>query len=113
MYYYTLNIGLENNPLTAYQIEQLINFTINSNGRIYTRQTTGEYNSEAEHTLIVMIAGTTFDRYYIQSFVQLLCTICTQECIPVHSPGYYRELIYNANFEGEKFTFDIQYFINY
>lgn len=113
MYTYTLNIGLENNPLTAYQIEELINFIVGPNGRIYTRQETGEYNGEEERTLIVMLAGTTFDRYFISNeLIQILCLLCTQECISVKGAGY-ADLIYNNAYSGEKFNFDPQYFISY
>ena len=112
MYTYSLNIGLENNTLNRYQIEELINYIFNSNGRIYSRQNIGEYNGNPENTLILVIAGTTWDQHKVREFVQLLCTLLTQECIPVKSPGY-KELIYNSNFEGEKFTFNDDYFIDY
>jgi len=93
-----LNIGLLNNPITVQNLIDLYsNELISYDLKVMT------YVNEPEPTLILRL----------NSLVDLvfLCSFCTQECIPFYDTETQTgELVFNSNYEGEKFPFDINYF---
>ena len=108
---FEMNVGLENNPFNAYAVEKIIARQFSEPTTIKTRLHVGEWNGQPEETLIVKIS--TFDkRKDILKITKNLCSLLTQDAIAIkdNDGGL---LVYNDNFEGEKFTFDTQYFINY
>lgn len=97
-----LNIGLENNPYDFDFIQWI--FGTSSTSRVQI----GEYNGEPERTAVVLTkVENDFD---VLEHVAKMARLFTQECIAVKidDVGY---LVYNPNFEGEKFEFDQKYFI--
>jgi hypothetical protein len=93
-----LNIGLLNNPIA---VQNLIN--LYSNDLISYDLKVMTYVNEPEPTLILRL----------NSLVDLdfLCGFCTQECIPFYDTETQTgELVFNSNYEGEKFPFDIKFF---
>lgn len=107
---YTLNIGLENNPLTVDQILDIIS-NRTAGATIFNRLHLGEYNGNPERTLIVNF-NSYKSTFAMVHFVEELCNICTQECIPVKTKNF-NKLVYNLNFAGGKFDFNPDYFIEY
>ena len=101
-----LNIGLENNP---FDFEQIIEQFSIFNKIISARIEVGEYNGEPERTAVIEVESG-IDTNKSLSQTEYLTKLFTQECIAVKidDVGY---LIYNPNFEGEKFEFDQKYFI--
>ena len=97
-----LNIGLENNPFDFERVKTLFN-------PLSARIEVGEYNGQVERTAVInaLIDGSIETIFLL---IDLLTIAFTQECIAVKidDVGY---LVYNPNFDGEKFEFDNQYFI--
>ena len=108
---FEMNIGLENtNEFNAAHIERILQAFI-TESTIQTRLHVGEWDGEPELTLVIRFESSA-KRITILQMVKYLCTLLTQEAIPVKdSEGGI--LIYNDNFTGEKMVFDPQYFINY
>ena len=107
---YTLNIGLENNPATWVQIERY--FSNNPDYRnINSRVNVGEWDGKPERTLILQFE-TNLKISEVIAVVERLTKKLTQDAIPVQGENF-GILIYNENFEGEKYSFDPQYFINF
>jgi hypothetical protein len=114
----TLNIGLNNNPLTATEIKERLSNSF-PNNLIEFREALGEYEGHDEPTLVVKISQvpTDFDHWVV--FVGVLNELMTQECIPIklvwmNEYGIEKnktQLVYNKDFNGEKYTFDPKYFI--
>lgn len=99
---YTLNIGLNNNPLNQNELFELLkNFGLNK-----FQVQKGEYLGNEEPTLIAEIERIHKDQ------IEALCEICTQECIAIYDNNLHLgHLVYNPLFEGEKYQFDKQYFL--
>jgi hypothetical protein len=114
----TLNIGLNNNPLTATEIKERLSNSFPKNIMEF-REALGEYEGHDEPTLVVKISQISSDVQYWRAFVETLNSLLTQECIPfklvsIDENGFqstHEELVYNTTFEGEKYTFDPKYFI--
>ena len=114
----TLNIGLNNNPLTATEIKERFANSFPRNIMEF-REALGEYEGHDEPTLVVKISQVSSDFQYWRAFVETLNSLLTQECIPfklvsIDENGFqstHEELVYNTTFEGEKYTFDPKYFI--
>lgn len=117
---FTLNIGLENNPLTALGNDGA---PLNTQVKIFkllmsygwadalsTKVVEGLYNGKPEHTYVVDLWIDDEDK--IDAIVKELCTILTQECIP-YSSSKVSKLIYNDSYEGERFEFNPEFFINH
>ena len=105
-----LNIGLENNPKgpegVLEVIEALFSFTELAESRVEM----GEFNGNPERTLIVELDS----RLGVESLrlnIELLCDILTQESIAVKFNGK-GELIFNPAYNGERYEFNEDYFLN-
>ncbi len=114
---FTINIGLNNNPLTAKkqdgsvsivqdQIQCLLKLAFPYSSEFY-RIETGEWDGEKEPTFVGYIDA---NEETIDKKVQLLCDIMTQVCIPYYSESK-SNLVYESFFTGEKYTFNKEYFI--
>ena len=111
-----LNIGLNNNPLNAEQIKQI--FYKNSIFEfILFERRRGEYLTNYEPTLIIE-GETKQTPEQIQSYVFLLCTLLTQDCIPFtfedllnNDNKQVNKLVYNKNYKGLKYEFNKDYFL--
>ena len=104
-----LNIGLENNP---YSYEGLIaKLAKNPKVRLgTTEQVTGEYEGKPERTLVVNAKYDGPAKEFRQ-LIEKLNEDATQEAIGVRFNGR-GSLIYDPKFEGDKYTFDPEFFIN-
>ena len=111
-----INIGLNNNPLNAEQIKQM--FYKNSICEfILFEERKGEYLNNYEPTLIIE-GETNQTPEQIESYIFLLCTLLTQECIPYtfvdllsEENNQVNKLVYNNTFEGLKYEFNKDYFL--
>ena len=104
---YTLNIGLNNNPFNAHQIFDMLQdfYLVPSIMAVEM----GEYNNNEEPTLVVRVRPMLDD---MDSLIRELCKVLTQECIAyINDSTEEGKLVYNESFEGEKYVFDMQYFI--
>lgn len=108
---FTLNIGLENNPFNAGEVEAIISTRLGCMTTINTRLHIGEWNGNEERTLIVSFTSAHRISFII-ALVEELCTLLTQEAIPAAGENF-GILIYNNNFTDERFTFNPEYFINF
>lgn len=99
---YTLNIGLNNNPLGESEIFELLkNFGLQ---KFVVRN--GSYLNNIEPTAIAVIERIHKDQ------IEALCEICTQECIAIWDNHLnLGHLVYNPFFDGEKIQFDVNYFL--
>lgn len=104
---YTINIGLNNNPLNLEQVAKLLNqFKIF--GLEKYQEKIGEYEGADEPTFVGVLD------YININFVETLCQIMTQECIAIFNHDTNEgELIYDPLFNGEKYTFDEKYFLHF
>lgn len=104
---YTINIGLNNNPLNLEQVAKLLNqFKIF--GLEKYQEKIGEYEGAEEPTFVGVLD------YINRNFVEALCEIMTQECIALFDHEKNEgKLIYSPLFNGEKYTFDPKYFLHY
>ena len=111
-----INIGLNNNPLNAEQIKQM--FYKNSIFEfILFEVAKGEYENNYEPTLIIE-GETKQTPEQVETYIFLLCTLLTQECIPFtfvdllsKDKKQINKLIYNKNFNGLKHEFNKDYFL--
>lgn len=123
MKYTTFNIGLNNNPFNYEQLALFIdNAFKRTNESVQIQLRNGEYESNVEPTAVVRIAHSSEyqDDRWAELMARTLCAVCTQECIPyrhrhVHYPSITMtdSLVYNDNFEGERYQFDEAYFLEY
>lgn len=115
---FTLNIGLNNNPLAEKNINggissvqetifKLLKLAFPYVSEFY-RIEIGEWDNDKEPTLVIYVDA---DESTIDSKVQLLCDIMTQICIPYASDSK-SNLVYQSFWNGEKFDFSNEYFIN-
>ena len=111
-----INIGLNNNPLNAEQIKQM--FYKNSIFEfILFEEREGEYINNYEPTLIIE-GETKQTAEQVETYIFLLCTLLTQECIPFtfaellsKDNKQINKLVYNKNFNGLKYEFNKDYFL--
>ena len=111
-----INIGLNNNPLNAEQIEQMF-YKNNLFEFILFEKRKGEYKNNYEPTII--IEGETKQTVeQVETYIFLLCTLLTQECIPFtftndlsNKQTHIERLVYNKNFNGLKYEFNKDYFL--
>ena len=111
-----INIGLNNNPLNAEQIKQT--FYKNSIFEfILFEEREGEYINNYEPTLLIE-GETKQTAEQIESYIFLLCTLLTQECIPFtfeellsKDKKQVNKLVYNKTFNGLKYEFNKDYFL--
>lgn len=118
MQQFTINIGLNNNPLTAKrndghpsiaqeQILNLLQLAFPYASNLY-RIETGKWEGADEPTFIGYVDA---DPETIDDKVRLLCDIMTQVCIPYASESK-SNLVYESHYIGEKYNFSNDYFIN-
>ena len=111
-----INIGLNNNPLNVEQIKQM--FYKNSIFEfILFERRRGEYLTNYEPTLIIE-GETKQTPEQIESYIFILCTLLTQECIPFtftdllsKENNGVNKLVYNKNYKGLKYEFNKDYFL--
>ena len=111
-----INIGLNNNPLGVEQIKQM--FYKNSIFEfILFERRRGEYLTNYEPTLIIE-GETKQTPEQIESYIFLLCTLLSQECIPFtfqdllsKENNQVNKLVYNKNYNGLKHEFNKDYFL--
>jgi hypothetical protein len=123
MMYTTFNIGLNNNPFNYEQLALFIdNAFKRTNESVQIQLRNGEYQSNAEPTAVVRVTHSFEyqDAEWAELITRTLCMVCTQECIPYRhrqvnypSISITDSLVYNDNFEGERYQFDEAYFIEY
>jgi len=107
----TLNIGLNNNPLSA---EQIINhFKRNAGADILAfEEVVMEWGGEPEPTLVIEVnkEDESFnDKVLLELFIQELCYIYEQDAIAWELNGE-GVLTYRSNYDGERGEFDVNYF---
>ena len=111
-----INIGLNNNPLNAEQIKQM--FYKNSIFEfILFEERKGEYLNNYEPTLLIE-GETKQTAEQVESYIFLLCTLLTQECIPFtfaellsKDNKQVNKLVYNKSYKGLKYEFNKDYFL--
>ena len=118
-----INIGLNNNPLNAEQIKQM--FHKNSIfDFVLFEERKGEYLNNYEPTLIIE-GETKQTAEQIETYIYILCSLLTQECIPfmfTHLLSEFKhllsddnkqvnKLVYNKTFKGLKYEFNKDYFL--
>jgi hypothetical protein len=105
-----LNIGFNNNPYTFEKITEVLVSAFG--GEIVgTLEHMGEYEGNPEPTLVAkIITAEEYTDAYIT--VSTMASMFTQECIAMkfNDKG---TLVYNVDFEGEQYTFDAEYFIEF
>ena len=102
---YTINIGLNNNPLNLEQIAKLLNQFMLFGLTDYAEQI-GQYVEAIEPTFVGELEVITANH------VEALCEIMTQDCIAIYNHDLeIGELVYNPLYEGEKYEFDMKYFL--
>jgi len=111
-----INIGLNNNPLNAEQIKQMF-YKNNLFEFILFEERKGEYLNNYEPTLIIE-GETKQTTEQIESYIYILCTLLTQECIPFmftellsKDKKQINKLVYNKNYNGLKYEFNKNYFL--
>ena len=105
---FRINLGLNNNPKTLEIIEK---HCFNALGKhINLEVKVSKYNNKRELTLVVY--GKTRKSYIeVYKFITILCETCTQECISFTYNNEFKDLVYNANYVGQKQLFNDEYFI--
>lgn len=107
---FQLNIGLNNNPYTFETITRALVYSFEGE-IVATREDMGEYIESPEPTLVAKII-TALDEESAKILVGAMCMKFTQECIgmKLNEEG---TLVYNPEFEGEQYTFNPEYFIEF
>jgi hypothetical protein len=102
---YTINIGLNNNALNLEQIAKLLNQFMLFGLTDYAEQV-GQYVGAEEPTFVGEL------EWVLSDHVEALCEIMTQDCIAIYNHDTeVGELVYNPLYEGDKYDFDIKYFL--
>lgn len=120
MSYTTFNIGLNNNPFNYEQLARFINKAFGmTNEMVEIQLRNGIYEGDSEPTAVVRVTHLSEyqDDLWAEMMATTLCAVCTQACIPyrhvVADVVMAQQLVYHTQFEGEKYTFDGAYFIDY
>lgn len=103
-----LNIGLNNNPLSASQVAKVARERLGLDRATWATEV-GEYLQDAEPTIV--LHGETSKAYdQIMYLAKELSEDLTQDCIAikVDDQGH---LVYPETFTGERYEFDENYFI--
>jgi hypothetical protein len=111
---FKINVGLNNNPFTFEQVnDYLRNVCAINRNIIFTNFSTvpqiGTYNGANEPTLVAEFESKCSQSEIIRE-VERLCVVFTQECIAIS--GTFDLLVYPITFNGQRFKFDNQYFID-
>jgi hypothetical protein len=124
----TFNIGLNNNPYSYEKVVEIVNRAFKwSCHKVEAQLREGLYhpNDETiifEPTAVVRISHSMEyqDSIWAELITKALCQVFTQECIPYRhidvsgsEVTITEELVYNDNFEGDKYTFDPAFFIDF
>jgi len=104
----TVNIGLENNPMTIDQLTySLTSLFANSKFKVAE----SEYLGAFESTLVMEFqSSNSFD--YLKSVFSGVCVPTEQECIAIHN-GDEGALVYPPDYTGEKYEFVDEFFVNF
>jgi hypothetical protein len=99
---FTLNIGLNNNPLSFLEVVSCFEFS----GLTQFEFRIGKYVENREPTAVIQLSEL--------PDIEFLCQFFTQECIAVlnESTGI-GSLVYDPNFKGKKYQFDFEYFLEF
>ena len=107
----TINIGLNNNTMTFNQVLEIVN---NFEGyeviSFPSKAVIGQYIGQDEPT-VVMELLTTLSNGKILVHFEKLAELMNQECIAVSTDGM-DILAFSKMYEGEKYNFDLQYFLH-
>lgn len=98
-----LNVGLNNNP---YGYDVLRDYFSEYKGAKVVEYAVGEWDGNSEPTCVVSIE---MDGD-VREFVERLCGWTTQTAIAVKVDGV-GDLVYEPNYQGERYVFDERYFI--
>lgn len=103
-----INIGLNNNPMTA---EEVINYMAsNKDYRLMAYQIVdSEFNGNVEPTFVGLMEYKYTRQSKILSDFENLCSVMTQESIAIVT-DYMEVLAFNPNYSGDGYRFDRQYF---
>lgn len=107
---FELNIGLNNNPFTFYELKSKLGNIVQL---VDVRKDMGEYVGESEPTAIALVM---LDAQRLAASLEYMCEVFTQECIPARklndrSSG---RLIYNRGYKGEdRYDYDEKFFISF
>jgi bifunctional N-acetylglucosamine-1-phosphate-uridyltransferase/glucosamine-1-phosphate-acetyltransferase GlmU-like protein len=111
-----LNIGLNNNPFDLGQALSLTIATLSAHKAtgFASRLAMGKFNDSDEPTLVMALDWPATSTASLQSLIEALSTIMTQQCIAVYLPETNQGFLeYEHLWDGEKYTFDIEYFIRF
>ena len=103
-HYFTFNLGLENNNHGVSSIQKLKPFKLMAIPVLDY----GEWEGQPEKTLVFEAEYKGDD--YKQQIIDL-CSVFTQDCIAYKVDGV-GELAFNKDYDGERYSFDPEFFIN-
>ena len=104
-----INIGLNNNPVTAKILTLFVNASFVGRRSAKTEIQIGEWEGADEPTLVVEVFSTE-SQFVIKELVETLVEVCTQDAIAFRFNGD-GELVFNDNYTGERYPFDENYFL--
>jgi hypothetical protein len=103
---YIFNIGLNNNPYTAEQIQLHLTTLVGATD-FFTED--GEWNGEVEPTIVFRVS---MNPGYVDLFASNLCARYTQTCIAVWNEDQgYGFFGYQPDHRGQRYSFDEKQFI--
>ena len=106
----TLNIGLNNNPKLAKEVNHHIKYSgLFKDNLFYFRNDVSEYKNEVEQTLIYQ-GETSFCLSTCVDTIERLASVFKQDCIAAKI-GENELLIYRIGYKGEKLKFNNEYFL--
>lgn len=111
-----LNIGLNNNPFDLSKALSLTVATLSDHGAtgFGSRLAMGKFNDSDEPTLVMALDWPATSTASLQSLIEALSTIMNQQCIAVYLPEADQGFLEYAHlWDGEKYTFDMKYFIRF
>lgn len=103
-----VNIGLNNNPMTA---EQVIEYMDSNNDyRLMAYQIVdSEFNGQTEPTFVGLFEHRYANQSKILTDFERICSVMTQESIAIVTDRM-SVLAFNPNYKGEDYKFDSRYF---
>ena len=111
-----LNIGLNNNPFDLSNALALTVATLSPHKAtgFSSRFAIGKFNDGDEPTLVMALDWPATSPASLQSLIEALSTIMTQQRIAVYLPETNQGFLEYAHlWDGEKYKFDIEYFIRF
>jgi hypothetical protein len=107
----TINIGLNNNTMTFNQaLESLNNLEGYEVISVPSKAVIGQYVGQDEPTIVIELMTSLSNGQILVDF-ENLAELMNQECIAVSTDGM-DILAFSKTYEGEKYNFDLQYFLH-